>query len=72
MILSRVLGQPSWRIASADLEPFATKLGGHLGRVRFDWQGHKFQPFSAALLDVSFPKQPEFNYGHVRRKAPSE
>ena len=41
-------GQPSWRLASAQVEAFVTELGGHLGPVTFDRKGRKLQPYSVA------------------------
>jgi hypothetical protein len=41
-------GQPSWRLASTEVEGFVTELGGHLGPVTFDRQGRKLQPYSVA------------------------
>lgn len=51
-----VFGQPSWRIAAGDVEAYVTKLGGHLGPVRFG----KIQPYSVApwaeeKLDATTP-----------------
>jgi hypothetical protein len=43
-----VCGQPSWRLASAEVEAFVTEMGGHLGPVTFDRKGHKLQPYSVA------------------------
>ena len=43
-----VLGQPSWRLATNQLEAFVTELGGHLGPVTFECAGRKIQPFSVA------------------------
>ena len=43
-----VLGQPSWRLASSQVEAFVTEQGGHLGPVTFDRAGQKIQPFSVA------------------------
>jgi hypothetical protein len=43
-----VCGQPSWRLASADIEAFVTEMGGHLGPVTFDRKGQKLQPYSVA------------------------
>jgi hypothetical protein len=45
---SIIHGQPSWRLASAQVEAFVTEMGGHLGPVTFDRQGRKFQPYSVA------------------------
>lgn len=41
-------GQPSWRMASTDVEAFVTEMGGHLGPVTFDRKGRKLQPYSVA------------------------
>jgi hypothetical protein len=41
-------GQPSWRLASAQVEAFVTETGGHLGPVTFDRPGRKLQPYSVA------------------------
>jgi hypothetical protein len=43
-----VRGQPSWRLASPEVEAFVTQMGGHLGPVTFDRQGRKLQPCSVA------------------------
>ena len=58
--LEVVCGQPSWRVASREVEVCVTELGGHLGPVTFDRRGRKLQPFSVApwgeeLLDSSQP-----------------
>jgi hypothetical protein len=55
-----ILGQPSWRLASANVEAFVTVLGGHLGPVTFDRKGKKLQPYSVApwaeeSVDPSLP-----------------
>jgi hypothetical protein len=41
-----VHGQPSWRVATDDVEAFVTRDGGHLGPVTFDRQGSAIQPLS--------------------------
>jgi len=41
-------GQPSWRIATRDVEAFVTETGGHLGPVTFRLGKKKIQPFSIA------------------------
>ena len=41
-------GQPSWRVASTQVEAFVTETGGHLGPVTFDRQVRKLQPYSVA------------------------
>jgi hypothetical protein len=43
-----IYGQPSWRLASAQVEAFVTAAGGHLGPVTFDRKGRKLQPYSVA------------------------
>lgn len=43
-----VLGQPSWRIATRDVEAFVTEVGGHLGPVVFDRAGRRVGPFAVA------------------------
>jgi len=43
-----VRGQPSWRLASDQVEAFVTQMGGQLGPVTFDRQRRKLQPFSVA------------------------
>lgn len=57
----RVSGQPSWRIAAGDVEAYVTKLGGHLGPVRFGkiypysvapWAEEKLDPATPAILRV--------------------
>jgi hypothetical protein len=55
-----ICGQPSWRLASADVEAFVTQMGGHLGLVTFDRRGRKFHPYSVAPwaeepVDLSLP-----------------
>jgi hypothetical protein len=46
--LFTILGQPSWRLASTDIEAHVTRVGGHLGPVTFDRQHSRIQPFSVA------------------------
>jgi hypothetical protein len=41
-----VHGQPSWRLATDDLEAFVTETGGHLGPVTFDRRGAAIRPLS--------------------------
>ena len=41
-------GQPSWRLASAQVEAFVTEMGGHLGPVTFERKGRRLQPYSVA------------------------
>jgi len=53
-------GQPSWRLASPQVEAFVTEMGGHLGPVTFDRKGRQLQPYSVApwaeeRLDPSLP-----------------
>jgi hypothetical protein len=43
-----VCGQPSWRLASGQVEAFVTEMGGHLGPVTFDRKGRKLKPYSVA------------------------
>jgi hypothetical protein len=42
------LGQPSWRVATREVEAFVTAIGGHLGPVTFHVGGKIIQPFSVA------------------------
>jgi hypothetical protein len=46
--LKTKLGQPSWRVATREVEAFVTETGGHLGPVTFHLGGKKIQPFSVA------------------------
>jgi len=55
-----VYGQPSWRLASNEVEAFVTEMGGHLGPVTFERKGRKIRPYSVApwaeeTLDPSLP-----------------
>jgi len=43
-----VCGQPSWRLASSEVEAFVTEMGGHLGPVTFDRSDRRLQPYSVA------------------------
>jgi hypothetical protein len=43
-----VHGQPSWRLASNQVEAFVTQLGGHLGPVAFGVGGRRIRPYSVA------------------------
>lgn len=43
-----VHGQPSWRVASKQVEAFVTERGGHLGPVTFHFGPRKLQPYSIA------------------------
>jgi hypothetical protein len=58
--LRLIFGQPSWRVASDQVEAYVTELGGQLGPVTFDRRGRKLQPYSVApwaeeRLDSSVP-----------------
>jgi hypothetical protein len=58
--MKTIAGQPSWRIASSDVEAYVTELGGHLAPVIFDRRGRKIAPFSVSpwaeeKLDRSIP-----------------
>ena len=46
--LRSIHGQPSYRLASRDVELFVTKTGGHIGPAVFDRRKRKIQPFSVA------------------------
>ncbi len=46
--MKTILGQPSWRLASATVEAYVTERGGHLGPVTFDRRGRKLRPYSVA------------------------
>ena len=55
-----ICGQPSWHLASTEVEAFVTEMGGHLGPVTFDRKGRKLQPYSVApwaeeRIDPSLP-----------------
>jgi hypothetical protein len=43
-----VRGQPSWRIASNQVEAFVTEVGGHVAPVTFDRRGRRIRPYSIA------------------------
>jgi hypothetical protein len=43
-----VCGQPSWRLASSQVEAFVTELGGQLGPVTFERGGRKIKPYALA------------------------
>jgi hypothetical protein len=43
-----IQGQPSWRLASTEVEAFVTEVGGHLGPVTFERRGRRLRPFSVA------------------------
>ncbi|HWX21570.1 MAG TPA: hypothetical protein VN578_16835 [Candidatus Binatia bacterium] len=46
--LRTILGQPSWRLASPQIEAFVSQMGGHMGPVTFDRRGQKLRPYSVA------------------------
>lgn len=46
--LRLVHGQPSWRIASDEVEAFITELGGHLAPVTFERRSRRITPYSVA------------------------
>ena len=53
-------GQPSWRVASSQVEAFVSEMGGQLGPITFDRKGRKLRPYSVApwaeeRLDPSQP-----------------
>jgi len=53
-------GQPSWRVATREVEAFVTETGGQLGPVNFFLRGKTIQPFSIApwaeeKLDPAWP-----------------
>src|SRR5258706_10265078 len=48
MKMRRVLGQPSWRLASDCVEAFVTRRGGQLGPVTFSLPTGRVQPFAVA------------------------
>jgi hypothetical protein len=54
-----VFGQPSWRLASNEVEAFVTERGGHLGPVTFERKGRKIRPYAVAPwaeeIDPSLP-----------------
>jgi hypothetical protein len=43
-----ICGQPSWRLASSQVEAFVTERGGHLGPVTFERSGRKIKPYALA------------------------
>lgn len=53
--LQLVHGQPSWRLATDDVEAFVTQSGGHLGPVTFDRRGRAIQPLSVAPWTADEP-----------------
>jgi hypothetical protein len=46
--MKSIHGQPSWRIASSDVEAYVTELGGQIAPVTFDRRGRKIAPYSVA------------------------
>jgi hypothetical protein len=46
--LATILGQPSWRIATRQVEAFVTRAGGHVGPITFKLNGRKISPYSIA------------------------
>jgi hypothetical protein len=47
--LRTVQGQPSWRLATKDVELFVTRTGGHIAPVTFERRGDEpIRPFSVA------------------------
>lgn len=46
--LKTVVGQPSWHIASKDVEAYITQFGGHLAPVVFNRRGKRITPFAVA------------------------
>ena len=48
MRTTMVLGQPSWHIASSEVEVCITELGGHVAPVTFDREGGRFAPMAVA------------------------
>lgn len=46
--LQTVFSQPSWRLASDQVEAFVTRQGGHLGPVTFRTAAGPIQPFAVA------------------------
>src|SRR5688500_13812239 len=43
-----ILGQPSWRLESNEVEAYVTALGGQLAPVTFDRQNRRIMPYSVA------------------------
>src|SRR5271170_2619470 len=43
-----ICGQPSWRLASEEVEAFVTERGGHLGPVTFERNNRKISPYAMA------------------------
>ncbi len=59
--LKTVRGEPSYRLASKDVEAFVTRRGGQLAPVTFDCRGRRIRPFSIApwaeeKRDASWPQ----------------
>lgn len=46
--LNTIEGQPSYRVATGDVEAYVTESGGHLGPVTFDRKQEGIQPYSVA------------------------
>jgi len=46
--LQKVLGQPSWHLATKNVELFVTRTGGHVGPITFQLGRRKIQPMSVA------------------------
>lgn len=42
----KIAGQPSWRLATAEVEAYVTELGGQVAPVTFDIGGRKIAPYS--------------------------
>jgi len=56
--LRKVSGQPSWRLASDQVQAFITQRGGHLGPVAFSLSERKIEPFSVApWAEERLPRQ---------------
>lgn len=53
-----ILGQPSWRLSSDQVEAFITETGGHVGPVTFDRRRRKIKPYSVAPWAEEQPKPP--------------
>jgi hypothetical protein len=43
-----IFGQPSWHLASKQVDAYVTVLGGHLGPVQFNLPGRQVTPYSVA------------------------
>jgi hypothetical protein len=46
--IKKIMGAPSWRLASDVVEAFLTREGGKLGPVTFQLEGKRVQPFAIA------------------------